>query len=102
MATKKEEFLVKMKKQLDDLNYRWNNERNKFEARAQHKSADARRLFETEWEALHKKRKQLKDKIAELESASESAWGEIKAGTDTAWKSLSEAFKKATSHFKDK
>ena len=36
MGSKKEEFLDQLKKKYDDLNYRWNIERNKLEAKAQH------------------------------------------------------------------
>jgi len=43
MSVTKNEFLEEMKKQLDDLNYRWNIERNKFEAMAQKASAEAKK-----------------------------------------------------------
>ena len=36
MVSKKEEFLDQLRKKYDDLNYRWNIERNKLEANAQH------------------------------------------------------------------
>ena len=44
MDSKKEEFLVQLKKKYDDLNYRWNIERNKLEAMAQHESADEKNI----------------------------------------------------------
>jgi hypothetical protein len=100
MPIKKEEFLDQLKKKVDDLNYRWNIERNKLEAKAQHESADAMKKFEEKREALLKLRKDMKTKIIELEVAGENAWDDVKDGAEEAWKSLAAAFEKATSHFK--
>ena len=100
MTKDKDEFLENLKKQYDELNYQWNILRNKIEAKAQHKSAEARKAFEAEAEDLASLRKQMKSKITDLEVASENAWEDLKDGAETAWKSLSEAFKKAGSHFK--
>jgi hypothetical protein len=111
MAMNKDEFLEKMKKQFDELNYRWNIERNKLEAKAQKTTAEAKKTFEEEWENLGNLRKQMKEKIIDLEVAGENAWDEFKDGaedawddvrdgTEKAWHSLSEAFKKAASRFK--
>ena len=100
MESKKEEFLDQLKKKYDDLNYRWNIERNKLEAKAQHESADAIKKFEEKREALQQLRTDMKTKIIELEVASENAWDDVKDGAEDAWKSLATAFDKATSHFK--
>ena len=100
MVSKKEEFLDQLKKKYDDLNYRWNIERNKLEAKAQHESADAIKIFEEKREALGKLRTEMKTKIIELEVASENAWDDVKDGAEEAWTSLANAFDKATSHFK--
>ena len=100
MVTKKEEFLAQMKKQVDELNYRWSRERDKFEAGLQHASADAKKEYAVKREAYLKLRKDLKEKIVDLEVASENAWDDLKDGAEDAWKSLSTAFDKATSHFK--
>jgi hypothetical protein len=42
----------------------------------------------------------MKEKIVDLEVASENAWFEVKEGSEKAWKELSEALKKASAHFK--
>lgn len=96
----KEEFIRKMKKQFDELNYRFSIERDKFEAKAQHLSADARKTFEEELEKLQKLRKELKGKMVDLDVAGENAWYDVKEGAEEAWKALSKALKKASSHFK--
>lgn len=111
MALSKDDFLKKMKQQYDELNYRWNVERNKLEAKSQHLSAEARQKMETEWEELGKKRQRMKEKIIDLEVAGENAWDEFKdgaedawedvrQGTEKAWKAFSEGLKKAVSRFK--
>jgi hypothetical protein len=100
MVTKKEEFLAQMKKQVDELNYRWSRERDKFEAGLQHASADVGKEYAAKREAYLKLRKDLKEKIVDLEVAGENAWDDLKDGAEDAWKSLSTAFDKATSHFK--
>lgn len=100
MVTKKEEFIARMRKQVDELNYRWSRERDKFEAGLQHASADAGKEYEVKRQAYLKFRKDLKEKIVDLEVAGENAWDDLKDGVEDAWKSLATAFDKATSHFK--
>lgn len=96
----REEFIEEMKRQLDELNYRYSIERDKFEAKAQHLSADARRTFEKELANLQELRKEVKEKLVDLDVAGENAWHDVKEGVEDAWKALSKAFKKASSHFK--
>ena len=95
----KEDVIVNLKKQYDELNYKWSIERNKLEAKAQHATADARKLYEEKVSQLREKRDELKEKIKDLEEDTEGAWGEIKEGADQAWSAMQEAFKKARSHF---
>ena len=100
MTSKKEEFLEQLKKKYDDLNYRWTIERNKLEAGAQHESAEVIKKFEEKREALRRLRDDMKTRIKDLESASGSAWDDVRDGAEEAWKSMVSAFDKATSHFK--
>lgn len=100
MATKKDEYLSQMKKQYDELNFRWSRERDKFEAGLQHASADARKEYEAKREEYRKLRSSLKEKIVDLEVAGDNAWYDLKDGAEKAWTELSKAFDKAASHFK--
>jgi len=100
MAANKDEYLAQMKKQYDDLNYRWSRERNKFEAGLQHTGADARKEYEAKREEYRRFRKDLKEKIVDLDVASDNAWEDLKDGAENSWKALSQAFDKASSHFK--
>ena len=96
----KEEFIQNMKQQMNDLNYRFSIERDKFEAKAQHLSTDAKIAFDDELKKLQKLQKEMKERIIDLEVAGENAWHEVKEGSEKAWKELSKAMKKASSHFK--
>jgi hypothetical protein len=100
MSSKKDELVAELKKKYDDLNYRWNIERNKLEAKAQHESAEAKQKFEETRQELRKFRKEMKEKIVDLEVAGENAWEDVKNGAEKAWKALSKAFDKASAHFK--
>jgi histidinol dehydrogenase len=100
MIEKKDEFIREMKNKLDDLNYKWSVERDKYEAKAQHLSAEARKQYEEAREELRGFRGSMKEKIIDLEVAGENAWDDVKVGVEKAWKELSRSFEKATAHFK--
>ena len=100
MPTQKDEFIQQLKKQYDDLNYRWSRERDKFEADLQHTGADVRKEYEAKREEYRKSRSQLKEKIVELDVASDNAWEDLKDGAEKSWSALSQAFDKAAAHFK--
>jgi hypothetical protein len=111
MALNKDEFLQKMRQQYDELNYRWNRERSRLEAKTQHYSADARQRLDKELEELDRLRRKMKEKMIDLEVAGENAWvdfkdgaedawEDVRQGTETAWEAFSEGLKKAVSRFK--
>ena len=95
----KDSYLKKMKAELDDLNYKWNIERNKIEAKAQHAKVEVKKKYEEKLKTLQKKREKMSQKLDQIDVASEDAWRDIKEGVDNAWQSLNEAIKKARSHF---
>ena len=100
MTVNKDEFVEQMKKQYDELNYRWSRERDKFEAGLQHVTTEARKEYEAKREAYRNLRSELKEKIVDLDVAGENAWEDLKDGAEKSWNSLSLAFDKAASHFK--
>ncbi len=95
----KETYLKKMKAKFDDLNYKWNIERNKLEAKAQHAKAEVKKKFEDQLKTLQERREKMSQKLDQIDAAGEEAWKDIKEGVDSAWQSLNEAIKKARSHF---
>jgi hypothetical protein len=48
----KDSYLKKMKAELDDLNYKWNIERNKIEAKAQHAKVEVKKKYEEKLKTL--------------------------------------------------
>lgn len=100
MTTQLDDYLTQMKKQYDDLNYKWSIERDKFEANLQHASVDARKEYEAKREDFRKYRAELKTKINDLEASGDNAWDDLKEGAENSWKSMSDAFGKAIAQFK--
>ena len=95
----KDSYLKKMKEMFDDLNYKWNVERNKLEAKAQHAKVEVKKKFEDQLKTLKEKREKMGQKLSQVDNASEEAWKDLKKGVDSSWQSLNEAIKKARSHF---
>ena len=95
----KDSYSKKMKAKFDDLNYKWNIERNKLEAKAKQAKVDVKKKFEEQLKTLQEKRERMGQELDQIDTASEDAWKDIKAGVDSAWQSLNEAIKKARSHF---
>jgi ElaB/YqjD/DUF883 family membrane-anchored ribosome-binding protein len=100
MTEKKDELINQMKKQYDDLNYQWSRKRDKFEANMQHESADAKKEYEEAREDFRKFRKEMKEKIIDLEEAGDKAGKDLIDGAENAWNIMAKAFDKASSHFK--
>ena len=95
----KSSYLKKMKEKFDDLNYKWNIERNKLEAKTQQAKVEVKEKFEEKLKTLQDRREQMRQKLDQIDNAGEEAWRDIKKGVDSAWQSLNEAIKKARSHF---
>ena len=100
MTEKKDEFIQQMKKRYDELNYRWSRERDKFEANMQHESADAKKQYEQAREDYRKFRKEMGDKIDDLEQSGGNAWKDLIGGAEEAGKVMAKALDKASAHFK--
>lgn len=95
----KDSYLNQMKAKFDDLNYKWNIERNKLEAKAQHAKGEVKKKFEDKLKTLYERSEKMSQKLDQIDNASEEAWKDIKAGVENAWEALNEAIKKARSHF---
>ncbi|MBW1728159.1 MAG: hypothetical protein JRF31_10045 [Deltaproteobacteria bacterium] len=95
----KDSYLKKMKAKFDDLNYKWNIERNKLEAKAQKVKVEVKKKFEEKLENIEERREQMRQKLDQIDNASVEVWSDIKEGVDRAWQSLNEAIKKARSYF---
>lgn len=95
MSTR-DEYVEKLKNNLD----KWNADLDKWGEKTKAAKTDLRIDYEMKLEALRKHRDEAAVKLKELQATSGDAWKDLKAGTDTAWAAIREAFDKASSHFK--
>ena len=95
----KDSYLKKMKAKFDDVNYKWNIERNKLGAKAQHAKIEVKKKFEEKLKTLQERQEKMRQKLDQIDNASEDAWSDMKEGVDNAWQALNGAIKKARSHF---
>lgn len=96
MGNRRDEYVNKLKAQLDD----WNALIDRWEEQARNRSEDARRESEKRLNELRRKRDELRARLPEIQSAGEQAFEDLRDGANRAWKELSSAFDRARSHFK--
>jgi hypothetical protein len=94
--TQRDEYVEKLKKQLDD----WNAEAAKWEAKAKAAQAGMRADYEKQLAAFRRQRDQALGQMQQIQAASGEAWQELVRGTDDAWAKMREAVEKARSQFK--
>ena len=92
----KESYQQKLQAELDE----WSAEINKLKAKADKAEADIKLKYYEQIEELREKQEAANGKLTELMAASDDAWEDLKAGAESAWLSLGDAVKKATSRFK--
>jgi len=95
---KREEYVQKLKNQLDQ----WNAEAKKWEAKAQQAQATMKVEYDKQLNTLHSRRDEAMYQLKLLQGASTDAWQDMMKGADQAWKSMQEAVNKARSHFEKK
>jgi uncharacterized coiled-coil DUF342 family protein len=96
MTEKRDAYVQKLRAKLDE----WNAEIDKLAAKADQAEAEAKIEYYRQVEDLRAKRKDVEDKMAELQQAADGAWEDLKAGIESAWDSLGNALKSAASRFK--
>ena len=74
----KDSYLKKMKEKFDDLNYKWNIERNKLEAKTQQAKVEVKEKYEEKLKTLQERREQMRQKLDQIDNAGEEAWRDIK------------------------
>lgn len=94
--TKRDEYVDKLKKQLDD----WNAEATKWEAKAKAAQAGMRADYEKQLTTFRRQRDQALEQMRKVQASSGEAWQELVRGTDDAWAKMREAVEKARSQFK--
>ena len=92
---KRDDYVEKLKKQLDQ----WNAEVSKWEAKAAQAQAGARAEYEKQLQAFRQQRDQALEHMRRVQAASGDAWVDLMRGADDAWARMRDAFNKARSHF---
>jgi hypothetical protein len=96
MAAKRDEYVEKLKSQLD----KWNAEMAKWEAQAGTTQEKMRAEYDRQLAALRVHRDQALEQLRKVQSASGDAWTELARGADESWAKMRDAIEKAGSHFK--
>jgi len=89
-------FQDKLQAQLDE----WGIDLAKLKAKAAETTEEARLEMDVHLVTLEAKLEAGKERLAELADTSEDAWGSIQGGLESAWNSLSAAFREAADKFK--
>ena len=98
MATKRDDYIAKLKTQLDQ----WNAEMAKWESQAAEAQASMRAEYEKQLVAIRQRQDQAKEHLRKVQAASGDAWMELTRGADEAWAAMRKAFEKANAQFRKK
>jgi len=91
----REEYVERMKKQLDE----WNAKLGEWEVEVQKAQSGAKMHYEAQIKALEKQRDETIKRLNETREASQAAWMEVSKGAESAWKAMQSSFEKAWSEF---
>ena len=94
----RDEYVQKLKKQLDQ----WNSEITKWEEKTRSAQTKMKADYEKQLNTFRSRRDEAMQQLRQVQAASGEAWMEVMRGADEAWARLSEAFSKARSHFEKK
>lgn len=92
----RDEYIRKMQAKLEE----WNTEIDALTAKAGEVKADVRNEYNELIASLKIKQSAARQKIVEFQHVGESAWEELKSGTDQAWASIRETIDLIKSRFK--
>ncbi len=93
--TMKDAYVQKIQARLNA----WDSEIESLKAKAIEANADARIAIEEQIVAVEKQQKEAQQKLDELRQSNEDAWGDLKAGAESAWMSLEKAIENAAKRF---
>lgn len=92
----RDEYVRKMQAKLDE----WNAEIDQLTIKANAATAELRKEYSEQIEALKARQAVARERIEELQQAGEGAWGDLKSGIELAWTAMGEALDSARSRFK--
>lgn len=88
-------YIERMDAQLKE----WRAEYDKLQAKAEKASADAKAHWQQQQADLKARMDETRERLDGLRASGDKAWEEMKAGFETSWNAMGDAWKRATSHF---
>jgi len=95
MTEKREAYVQKLKAKIDE----WNAEMDRLAAKADQAEAEAKIEYHRQLEDVRAKRKEVENRLAQLQQAGEGSWEDLKQGLENSWEILKKSFAKAKSEF---
>ena len=95
MTGKKDAYVKKLKATIDE----WNVEIDRLAAKVEQADPDRKIEYHKQLEDLRVKIKDLEDRIAPMQQASEGAWEDLKQGIENSWEILKTSISTAKSEF---
>ena len=92
----KQTYQQKLQAQLDE----WDAKIDVLKAKAEKADADMKLQIDEQMANLRTKQNAARQRMAELQDASDDAWEDLKGGLESAWRTLGDAVQNATSRFK--
>jgi hypothetical protein len=94
--SKRDEFIRKMKVRLDE----WNLEIDGFEEKIRKIKTGMTDKYQTQIDALRKKRREGDRKLEQIRTAGEGTWAHLKAESEHAWDAMKDALEAFKSHYR--
>ncbi len=93
--TKRDDFIEKMKRRLDE----WNAEISELDEKLHKVKADLKEKYAFQIEELRKKGDEIEKKLEKSRSVGEDAWEKLKSDADRTWRALKDSINTFKSHF---
>ena len=98
-SQEKDEYLGRVKAEMEDLDRRIEELRSKAEARASTMTEQGKAEYQKAMDELREKKQAADTKYESLKSSSADAWDDMKAGMSASLEDLGKAVKRAQAHF---
>ncbi|WP_456300850.1 sll1863 family stress response protein [Thiocapsa bogorovii] len=96
MSSSRDQYVSKMKAQLDE----WNASIAAMEERASEINEDAKVKYHEQLVALRARRAEGEKKLEEVQAATESTWKQVKLESDNVWEAFKDSYQAFAAHFK--
>jgi len=96
MLSSRDQYVEKMKAQLDE----WNARIAALEEKGNEVKEDAKVKYQEQLTALRAQRAEGEKKLEEMQAATESTWEQVKMETDNVWEAFKESYQAFVRHFK--